>query len=280
MSAIALDELHTRVRELPALPKVVTDLLAALRRDDVAIDQLALTIAHDQALTAKTLRLANCPFYGVPGRVTSIRDAINILGVRSLASAMTAAAVAGSFAQTHCKGFDFGAYWTHSIGTALCAQTVARSLRLDDNTAFTAGLLHDIGRLALASCFPLPYAAAIEWRAARDCQMLDAEKAVLGMDHAEVGARIARHWNFAPVVIEAIAGHHCPASDGQASLVDIVHVADNIAHALDLAAAEDELVPPLSLPSWQRLAVTPEQCERVFHCAESELADLREALTA
>jgi len=279
MNRIAPETLQARVRDLPALPQVVGELLAALRRDDVAVDQLALKIAHDQALAAKTLRLANCPFYGVPGRVSSIRDAINILGVRSLACAMTAAAVAGAFASAHCDGFDMAAYWSHSIATALSAQTIARAAGLDENSAFTAGLLHDIGRLALASRFPDAMARVVARRRADDAQMQAAEQAVLGIDHAQVGASIAHHWHFAPPVIDAIRRHHQPAEGGSATLIDVVHVADNVAHALGLSGDADELVPPLSLASWQRLGLTPEQCQQVFEQTEGQLSGLREALT-
>jgi len=273
------DDLKARVRELPALPQVLTDLLLALQRDDVAVEQLALKIAHDQALTAKTLRLANCSFYGVAGRVGSIRDAINVLGLRTLGAAMTAAAVAGRFARPQCPGFDFDAYWRHSIACALSAQTIAQRVGLDDAAAFTAALLHDIGRLALASHFPRELGGALQHRARLDCQMLEAERGVLDTDHAEIGALIAEHWRFAPQVVESIRAHHAPPAQGPASLVDVVHVADNIAHALDVSALPDEMVPPLSLGAWTRLGLGAEQHRQVFERTEHQLEDLCEALT-
>jgi putative nucleotidyltransferase with HDIG domain len=272
------EDLKARVRELPALPQVLTDLLLALQRDDVAVEQLALKIAHDQALTAKTLRLANCSFYGVAGRVGSIRDAINVLGLRTLSGALTAAALAGRFARPQCPGFDFDAYWRHSIAAALCARSLAQSLLLDESAAFTAALLHDIGRLALASSFPDELAGALRHRDERDCQLLDAERAVLGTDHCELGALIAEQWHFTAPVVEAIRGHHAPPAQGTPSLVDVVHVADNIAHALDVSALPDEMVPPLSLPAWTRLALTPEHYRQTFEHTERQLEDLCEAL--
>jgi putative nucleotidyltransferase with HDIG domain len=271
--------LQAAVRELPALPQALSDLLAALQREDVAMEQLALKIACDQALTAKTLRLANCSFYGVAGRVHSIRDAINVLGLRSLSSALTAAALSGSFARPRCDGFDFDAYWRHSTASALCAQSLARALKIDEAAAFTAALLHDIGRLALASHFPVALSQALRHRAAHDCQLFHAERQVLGTDHAELGALIAEHWRFAPAIVDAIRRHHAPPDDGGVSLLDIVHVADNIAHALDICGEPDELVPPLSLSAWTRLALSPEQYRQIFERTEWQLNDLCEALT-
>ncbi len=271
--------LQAAVRELPALPQALSDLLAALQREDVAVEQLALKIASDQALTAKALRLANCSFYGVAGRVHSIRDAINVLGLRSLAGALTAAAVSGSFARPRCAGFDFDAYWRHSMASALCAQALAQSLKIDEAAAFTAALLHDIGRLALASHYPDALAQALRHRAERDCQPVTAERHILGTDHAQVGASIAEHWRFAPAIVDAIRRHHAPPDDGGVSLLDVVHVADNIAHALDVCGLPDELVPPLSLSAWTRLALSPEQYRQIFERTEWQLNDLCEALT-
>jgi putative nucleotidyltransferase with HDIG domain len=271
--------LQAAVRELPALPQALSDLLAALQREDVAMEQLALKIACDQALTAKTLRLANCSFYGVAGRVHSIRDAINVLGLRSLSSALTAAALSGSFARPRCDGFDFDAYWRHSTASALCAQSLAHALKIDEAAAFTAALLHDIGRLALASHFPDALSQALRHRAAHDCQLLHAERQVLGTDHAELGALIAEHWRFAPAIVDAIRRHHAPPDDGGVGLLDVVHVADNIAHALDICGEPDELVPPLSLSAWTRLALSPEQYRQIFERTEWQLNDLCEALT-
>ena len=272
------ESLKDRVRELPPLPRVLTDVLLALQREDVAVEQLALKISQDEALTAKTLRLANCSFYGVAGRVGSIRDAINVLGLRTLSGALAAAAVAGRFPRVHCDGFDVDAHWRHSVGSALCAQAIARSLQIEPSTAFTAALLHDIGRLALASHFPEEFGLAL--RHQHDSLVQEAEQAALGTDHCELGARIAEYWCFTSQVIHAIRGHHAPPAQGTLDLVDVVHVADNIAHALDLSQLPGEAVPPLSAPAWARVGLSPDECRAIFERVEQELDDLCDALTA
>ncbi len=272
------DALIDRVRELPPLPRVLTEVLLALQRDDVAVDQLSLKISQDEALAAKTLRLANCSFYGVAGRVGSIRDGINVLGLRTLSGALAAAAVAGRFPRIQCEGFDFDAHWRHSIGSALCAQAIARVLQMDEATAFTAALVHDIGRLALASHFPGEFAQTLHYQAEHDCLTHEAEQAVLGTDHCELGACIAEHWCFAVPVILAIRQHHAPQAQGPANLVDLVHVADNIAHGLDLSGLPSEAVPPLSVPTWMRLGLSAEQCREIFERVEQELDGLCNAL--
>lgn len=267
-----------RVRDLPALPQVLVDLMVALQREEIALDDIAMRIGHDQALTAKALRLANCSFYGVPGRVHSIRDAVNVLGIRSLGSALVAAAVSGSFALRDCPGFDLKAYWRHSMACGLCAQAVAEAIDLDPAVAFVAGLLHDIGRLALAAQLPASLGPVFEHRSRFDLPLDQAEQQVLGMDHAEIGAQVARHWHFGAPVVDAIAFHHQPPEATRATMSDVIHVANNIVHALDVSDAPDELVPPLSMRAWERLALTPAQCHAIFGKTEGALDELCDAL--
>jgi putative nucleotidyltransferase with HDIG domain len=267
-----------RLRALPSLPQVVLDLQSALAREDVSLDDVADTVSHDQALAAKTLRIANCSFYGVPSRVVSIRQAIGILGLRSVSTLVTAAAVSDRFPRIACKGFDLGRYWRHSVAVALCSREIARRARIDADTAFTAGLLHDLGRLALASQSPAALEAAYGRRAEQDGQMLGAERAELGTDHAELGAEVGSRWHFGAAVIEVIRHHHEPAPAPAATVVDVVHVADSIAHALDLARDPDDMVPALDVAAWNRLGLTQAQCFGIFENTESELEGLCEAL--
>ena len=147
--------------DLPSLPAVVMELLTCIDQDDVDISVLAKKVSHDQALTAKTLRLANSSTYGLQVKVTTIQQAITFLGFQTTRNLITAAAVTGCFAQGLCKGFDDKAFWRHSIATAVCARVLARRMRFNQDYAFTAGLLHDIGRLVLVTMYPEQYAEAI-----------------------------------------------------------------------------------------------------------------------
>ena len=278
MSALDRPVRFERLRELPSLPQVVLDLQAALAREDVSLDDVADTVSHDQALAAKTLRIANCSFYGVPSRVVSIRQAIGILGLRSVSTLLVAAAVSDRFPRIVCKGFDLRRYWRHSVAVALCAREIARQVRADADTAFTAGLLHDLGRLALAAQAPQVLEAAYRRRSERDCQMLEAERAELDTDHAQLGNEVGLRWHFGAAVVDAIRLHHEPPQAASATVVDIVHVADNIAHALDIAHDPDEMVPTLDAAAWNRVGLTAAQCLAVFENTETELDSLCEAL--
>jgi len=274
---IARDEMLAALRDLPALPSVVLDLIESLGHEEFSSAQYATKISRDQALAAKTLRLANSSFYGRGRQVRSVAEAISVLGLRTVRGVVTAAGLAGSF-HRH-PGFDHDAFWRHSIGSALCAQALADELRRDDaDLAFTVGLLHDMGRLALASLFEPAYAAVDQWRRDKDCHGADAERAVLGIDHAEVGGLIAQLWNFAPAIVDAIREHHAPPVPAEFTLTGIAHAADAIAHALGMAGNADEAVPTLVLPVWAACHLDDAACMRVFANTEAQFQALCEAL--
>lgn len=274
---ISRAELLAALRDLPPLPSVVLELVVSLGHEELSASQYAAKISRDQALAARTLRLANSSFYGRGRQVHSIAEAISVLGLRTVRGVVLAAGVAGGF-RRH-PGFDHGAFWRHSIGSALCAQALAGELGRDDaDLAFTVGLLHDIGRLALANELTSAYAEVEQWRRDHDCPDGDAERAVLGIDHAEVGGLIAQHWNFAPSIVDAIRHHHAPSHGTEATLTGIAHVADAVAHALGLAGNADEAVPTLALPVWAACHLDDAACMRLFANTEAQFRIVCEAL--
>ena len=278
-SPLSPELLVATVRELPALPAVVLELMEMLAREGVAADSVAAKIAQDQALTAKTLRLANSSFYGMPRKVSRVSDAMAVLGLRTVRTVVITAAVTGSFSPPRCAGFDFVAFWRHAIGTAVCARLLAIRLNVDPEAAFTAGLLHDLGHLVLASCFPIPFADALRQQRAQDMPALEAERALLGMDHTTVGGLMAEHWRFSPTVVKAIRQHHAPEGEGaDASLYRLVHVADNIVHALDLAPTEGDAVPPLCTEAWLHMGLDAAPCRKLFEHTEHQTHAVCEAL--
>lgn len=249
--ALTLDEVARGIARLPSLPAVVVELLQSLGNDDVDTGQLARQIARDQALVAKMLRLANSSFYGLQGKINSISDAIVVLGLHGVRTLATAAAVTGAFGATVRQGFDFRVFWRHSIGIALCARALARHMRMSEENAFTAGLLHDIGRLVLASAYPQHLAAVLDYQKQNDCALIEAERAILGLDHAQIGQVLTERWKFPPLMCDVIARHHDPSGLDCPALACVIHVADAITHALDLAGDPNEMVPPICPSCWR-----------------------------
>ena len=259
--------LTRHITALPPLPEAMTEVLLALNRSQLSAKRSIELIEHDPALAARTLRLANSAFYGVPGRVASIGDAVRMLGLRTVSGVLAAAAVHNTLRVGACPGFHFQAYWQHAIATALAARALAPIAGRDADEAFLAGLVHDIGQLALAAFQPGHASAALAQAQARDLPAEQAEQAVLGLAHPQVGALLAMHWHFPAPIVQAIAQHHAaePAGPGQrVSLSGLVQAANAVAHALDLGADPQEAVPAIDKSVWQALALSPEAALRIF----------------
>lgn len=272
MNHIVLDEMLRRLHNLPSLSTVVMELLASMNQNDVHVGTLAQTIAQDQALTAKTLRLANSSFYGMTRQITTIQDAIAILGFRTVRSVATTAALIDTFAGGPHTRFDFAPFWRHSIAAAVCARELAPYININPEHAYTAGLLHDIGRLVLVTQFQPQYEATMAYRTEHDCHLLEAECAVLGVDHAQVGHALTQHWKFPQAMQQALAEHHAPSSLDVSALTLVLMAADAIAHALDLSLDADDLVAPVPAGLWQRLGLGETTLQLVFENTEAQFA--------
>lgn len=267
-----------RLNTLPALPSLVAELLASFDDDEVDSGVIAQRIGHDQSLAARVLRVANSPFYGLSGRVATIHDAIVILGFRTVRSLVVAAAMTGALPHFSHRGLDTRTIWRHAVGVGLAARRLARNSRLNPETAFTAGLLHDVGRIVLLAGFPDAYTAAVNWRQQQDCLTLTAEQAVLGMDHCGAGALLAQQWKLPTCIGDAIAYHHDPSPCESTSLAHVVHLADAIVHALDLDGFEGERVAPVSDAAWNQFNLTGPALNALFAEVEHDFEDTCHAL--
>lgn len=272
-----------RIMDLPALPRAALEAMQVLRDEDSPHELCVELIGRDPALAARTLKIANSVFYGMPGRVWSLRDAVILLGRRPIASLVTALVVDRQFPAAPCNGFDFTGFWRHATASAIAARAIARAVNHDDELAFTAGLLCDIGMLAMASQMPGQFEPVLATARAQDRAVHEVEADLLGVDHAAVGAAIARRWQLGEALSEAIAGHHGStlAAAGRSSLlVHITHAADAVAHALDLAGQDQEQVPVAHLPSWSALDLSCTQLLSVLDETERQSLALCQALAA
>ncbi|GGZ06759.1 HDOD domain-containing protein [Pseudoduganella plicata] len=277
------EDIIRSVRDLPSLPGIVAELLATMEQEDIDTHALAARITQDQALTAKTLRLANSSFYGLQSKVTSIAQAVSVLGFHAIRTLVTACSVTASFAPRPGGQFDFPAFWRHAIASAVCARVLARHLRVNVETAFTAGLLHDLGTLVLVTRLPDEYTQVVAWQREHDCTAATAEQALFGTDHAAVGAALAAHWKFPQQIQAAVAGHHTVLPDDDlapADLTTVVQAANVLAHALDLGGPENDQAPPLSLAVWRAFALDEAAWDGVFSEAEQLYREMCGALAS
>ena len=234
MKPPSLDEMIGHVQKLPAMPAVAIEVLQSMAGADIDIGTLARHISQDQVITARVLRVANSPFYGLQSRIGSIHDAIVVVGLSAIRSLVLAASVMSGLPAGRGPGFSQKRFWRHVLGTAVAAQALASPLKRPPEVLFLAGLLHDIGRLAMMVLYPEHFTTVLAAAAAQDCRLEDAERSHFGFDHSEVSAALAQRWNFPADIIDALAWHHRPALGMPGGLAGIIHYADGIAHALDL----------------------------------------------
>lgn len=254
MSQLDREQVLARLKQLPSLPSAVSGVLASFTSEDMDVEAIAAQIAKDQGLTARVLRVANSSFYGLQTKVGTINEAVVVLGFRAVRSMVLAVGMSGAFRVEQCPGFDAAAYLRHGVGVGVAARVLAPLARQNPDLAFTAGLLHDIGQLVLASAFPKQFGEVVANRRREDCFMADAEQKLLGIDHAEVGGLLAETWHFPAALFEAVAFHHRPACAPAGSLAGLVHVANAVAHALGLARSGEELLTPVDEAAWAGVA--------------------------
>ncbi len=247
--------LEKEIQQLPALSVIVTEFLELIDRGDVELAVLMQKIGQDQALAARALRVVNSPFYGFSRRIASLKDAGMMLGVHTLRKIVVAAGIMGHFPSGEDQGFDRMTFWQHAIGTGVAAKVLASHCGLDGETAFTAGLLHDIGKLVMAVYFPADFDQVLACRNEQDCLLKDAEQAVLGFDHTLVGAKVARKWKMPKAIIEAIRHHHNPDSVTDKPFAALVHIADILCRGLEIGYGGDTLIPGLDVAAMQRLGL-------------------------
>jgi len=267
-----LEELINELAELRPLSAVAARTLELTEGDRFSAQELATVIASDQALTTKMLRLANSAYYGFPRRITTVRDAVVLLGFRAVRSATLATClVDANPGSNHLNYHDF---WHHSVSVAMLAEVLARAEGAHESEAFTAGVLHRIGLLALDQQAPAALAACLIYQQGHGVSLTTAQAAVLGFTDAELGGALALHWNFPASLVEAIRepdldAAHLPDPRSLGALVVRARVfarsygiSDGLSDPSPTPAANDWHAPPV-VRQMHRLGGMPGLLERV-----------------
>lgn len=200
-----IDVLIGEIADIAPLPVVAVRVLEIADGQQFSAHELSQAIAADQALTAKVLRLSNSAYYGFPRRITTVRDAVVLLGFRAVRSATLASCVIEAVPGG--KVLDPMQAWRYSMVVGLLAEVLARASKRHQDEAFTAGILHNIGRLALDQHRPARLAEAKRIVEERGVPAAAAEREVFGFTSSEVGGALALHWNFPPELAEVVAHH-------------------------------------------------------------------------
>jgi HD-like signal output (HDOD) protein/CheY-like chemotaxis protein len=227
--------LVARMDSMPSLPDLYLQLVEKVQDPECSIDDVGELIARDISMTARILKLVNSAYFGLRRRVSSAQEAVNYAGIDTVKALVLSISAFAQFERRELGGVTLESLWNHSLLTAGCAKIVARSegasaRGVDD--AFVAGMLHDVGKLALGANFGAIYAEVVARAAEMPDGLLGAEAAEFGADHAEIGGHLLALWGLPATVVDAVAWHHDPAGcpEKEFGPLACVHAANVWAH--------------------------------------------------
>lgn len=259
------------VKNLPTLPGIVARLTRMAEDPDTTTEQMGRVISKDHILAAKLLKLVNSAFYGFPQKISSLSSAIILLGFNVIKSLIISASI---FELMETSDVEL---WEHSLGTAVAASVLAKRLGIQDpEEVSTAGLIHDIGKVAIKMELPKQYDEILNIVEMKHVSMFEAERMVLGLDHAEVGGWLAKSWFLPRKLVDPISCHHLPKGSKEEPLASaILHFSDVLVRGLGYGHGVDIWVPPLSKVAWENLGLAATDIDEILDEVEESLWDVK-----
>jgi putative nucleotidyltransferase with HDIG domain len=237
-------ELVAQIKNLPPVSYAALKLVNLLDQPSVSNDEVVQVLKYDNVLTAKLLRACNSPYFGLEDPVSSVDQAVFLLGHQQILHIVLTLAF-GSSMVVPLPGYAVEAneLWRHSLITATAAEIVVGEVpdvNMEPSVAFTVGLLHDIGKLILGQALTGDLQADIRQRVEQEhISRSEAEKIVVGTDHSEVGAYLLQEWHLPEEIVEAVANHHHPVLEPHPRFSVVTHLANCVAHLAGSAPGWD-----------------------------------------
>jgi HD-like signal output (HDOD) protein len=242
---------------MPSAPKVVRQLMATFNQEDVDSLYVASLIEEDPVLTAKMLKTANSAFFGLSRSITNARDALNVMGLVKVRALVIATSLGEGF---RCVGgVNHTQFWRYSIASANLSRSIALPIKIDESTAFTAGLVHSIGELVMHAAMPEAMLDLDLRVPVLDIKRAEAEQGLFGYSYGEVGAALAKEWCFPQKMIDAIRHQSAPFAGGvNEPIAGVVHMASWRARGEEMSLSGEELIGSYPEPIGMVLGITPE----------------------
>jgi putative nucleotidyltransferase with HDIG domain len=268
-----------QIEAFPGMPTTAAKLLPLLENYDSTASEIESILKYDPGLTANILKLTNSAYFGIPTRISSVRQAIVLLGWKRLLQVVMTICMSPLMNKT-IPGYDLprGALWQHSVAVSVAAEILVKALRIPDaDEVFTAALLHDVGKLILGG-FVKEDLQQIEDMVTKGITFDVAESMVLGTNHAEIGGQILDKWSFPSELVSAVQWHHDPEScEESCNLSDIVHVANTMGIMTGYGKIDQDLAIEHFGPVADRLGLAPENLEEM---AQQTAARVKRLMTS
>ena len=268
--------------DLPALPHVISDLVWKLNDPDTGITDVTGPISREPTLAAQVLRMVNSAYYGVRQEVTSLVQAITLLGYRTVQTLVLSAAAQGVF-RLRCRSprYDQETMTLHSIATAAVARHLARTSRkVNPDAAFTAGLLHDIGKLAIDQVAPEHYTTLYDEARENGTSLAEVETSTGSPGHGPAGAQLGDHWRLPADIVDGIGCHHTMDRAENVELAAVMLISDYICRMKSLGAPDNFSEVRLNREAWTALSIPSTQLSPILAAVDEEIAQVNELFAA
>jgi len=269
-----------KIEGLPTLPTVYAEVEALCKDPNVDADKLARVIETDPSITMKLLKLSNSAFFGFNRQIRAVTDAVALLGNETVQNAVLSISVFEALKdQDESAGVDKKEFWRHSAAVGSIVRFITKKMRIEREDAFTAGILHDVGKVILDGLFAQFYKTVLDAVDVKKLHIFEAEESTLGLVHTKLGQELAESWGIPDNLIDAIAYHHNPKmADTDCELASLVHIADAVARNLGVGSGGDPYVTCIHGFALEQLAVTSEDLvsweEEMVQTMEKDMAFL------
>ena len=271
-----LETLLDKVDQLVSLPAACMRLNEMVNDPTCSAQDMGRVINQDVALTARILRIANSPMYGLSTQVDTVSRAVTVLGMKQVRDLALASAAIKAFDGIPNTLVSMRSFWEHSIFCALCARTLAMDcLRDQRETVFVAGLLHDMGKLVLYNQLPDLSRRVLEATASgeksREPQITEHE--IFGFDHAEIGSELAHRWSLPLSLQESIAFHHDPdRAEENRKAIAVIHIANSIAILAARKTDDLKFAPKIQNVAWKLTGLDEEIIPATIASAQAQIS--------
>jgi HD-like signal output (HDOD) protein len=256
MTAPTIEELISRIpSSLGSYGPVLEEIERAVESPQSNLMTVGEAIEKDPDLTARLLKLGNSSFYGFSSRLTTVTEAISLIGLQQVQDLLLASSIVERFAGVEDNFVSMESFWRHSLACGIGARRLAVEKRLPKpDKFFVAGLLHDVGRLVLFTQAQESARQIFDLYQRERLLLREAEIKVLGYDHQQIAEALLRHWKYPATLVQTVAYHHQPLiSNFAREEAAVVHLSDHLVNAMQIGSSGERYVPPLNLKAWETL---------------------------
>jgi putative nucleotidyltransferase with HDIG domain len=233
MDAVQVQKKLESIHDLPTLPVIVVELNRMLQDHGTAVEELIETIEKDPAIVLKLLKLVNSAFYGFRSQISSLHQAVVLLGFNTVRNAVLSVSIINAFKDAdQLEGFDMNEFWQHSVAVAVTSKHLAKTTALaSPDDSFVAGLLHDVGKIILFQFFRDLFEKVWKHMQANQKTFFVSENESSPVDHAMIGGMLTRKWQLPEDLVDTIGFHHQPHPDSETYRMQaLICLADTIVH--------------------------------------------------